>query len=151
MDLARRRLGKVPITFTHAQAMDQTLKFALFSSAVKKGAIEVCRGYRPYLGSTSYVISMSTFVKGYKIDRDKLNQHFGSRPDDPDNKRFLSIWEKFPHPFLYVGGGEDPEGHIDIVVVLADGTNKEELEKTPIPALSEPYTSIFTPGIWVSY
>jgi hypothetical protein len=93
---------------------------------------------------------MSTFIKGYKIDQAKLSKHF-PRPDDPHNKRFLSIWEYFPYDFLYVGGGEDPQGHIDIVVVLADGPNREDLEKTLMPDLSEPYTKVFTPGIWVRY
>jgi hypothetical protein len=91
------------------------------------------------------------FIKGYKIDQEKLRETFGSQPEDPHNTRLWDLWEYFPHEFLYVGGGEDPEGHIDIVVVLACGTDREELEKQPIVHLSEPYTSVFTPGIWVRY
>jgi len=38
-------------------------------------------------------------------------------------------------------------------MVLEDGTDKEELEtlKKPMAILSHPYTTVFTPGIWVRY
>jgi hypothetical protein len=91
------------------------------------------------------------FIKGYKVDHDKLRNRYGSRKDDPENARFLSIWQKFPLPFLYLATGEEPEGHVCLVMVLADGYDKEELEQTLIPDLSEPYTNVFTPGIWVKY
>jgi len=91
-----------------------------------------------------------TFIKGYKIDIDKITQRYGTREDDPDNSRFLSIWKAFPHPFLDLGGGLEND-HLCVVVVLAEGLTREELEETPIVTLEEPYTDFFTPGIWIRW
>jgi hypothetical protein len=87
-------------------------------------------------------------IKGYKIDRVKLLDNFPSRPNDPQNLRYMSLWEKFPEPFPYLTTGIEPEGII-LVVVLADGYNREEVEQKPMAELSDPYTKVFTPGLWV--
>ena len=34
---------------------------------------------------------------------------------------------------MYIGGGEDSEGNIELVVVLAEGDTKAELEDLPKP------------------
>jgi hypothetical protein len=115
---------------------------------------KVCCSHRPERRGNSHLASMADgehFIKGYKVDHDKLRNRYGSRKSDPENARFLSIWQKFPHPFLYLANGEEPEGHVSLVLVLAEGHNKEELEQTPIPVISEPYTTVFTAGIWVKY
>ena len=91
-----------------------------------------------------------TFIKGYKVDLDKITRNYGTREDDPDNSRFLPIWKIFPHPYLYIGGGMENDD-IYVVVVLAEGLTREELEEQPIVALGEPYTTVFTPGIWVRF
>jgi hypothetical protein len=91
------------------------------------------------------------YIKGYKADREKLLNNFPTRPDDPENVRFMSLWQKFPTEFLYLASGKEPEGRISLVVVLADGYDKEKLEQVPMVDLSEPYTKNFTPGIWVKY
>ena len=99
-----------------------------------------------------YIASMSdpeVFIKGYKVDRDKLKERYGTREYDPNNSRFWSIWEKFPHKYLYFATGMDESRDLHLVVVLADGLNKEELEQQPIVTLEAPYTNVFTPGIWV--
>ena len=89
------------------------------------------------------------FIKGYKVDRDKLKERYGTREDDPNNTRLWSIWQKFPHEYLYFSGGMDERGGIQLVVVLADGLDKEELKRQPMITLEAPYTNVFTPGIWV--
>jgi hypothetical protein len=91
------------------------------------------------------------YLKGYKVDRHKLLNNFPTRPDDPQNVRFMGLWQQFPTEFLYLATGKEPEGRISLVVVLADGYDKERLEQVPMVDLSEPYTRIFTPGIWVKY
>ncbi len=63
--------------------------------------------------------------------------------------RFLTLWEKFPLPFKYLGNGWEPDGSVALVLVLEDEYDREGLEKTDIPPLTAPYTKIFTPGIWV--
>ena len=88
------------------------------------------------------------FIKGYKIDRAKLEKTYGNRKDDPENTRFLSIWKQFPLPYKYIEAGEEPGGHIALVVVLADGYDREKLEAFDMPPLSSTYEKVFTPGIW---
>ncbi len=56
------------------------------------------------------------FIKGYKVDRDKLKERYGTREDDPNNTRLWSIWQKFPHEYLYFSGGMDERGGIQLVV-----------------------------------
>jgi len=53
-------------------------------------------------------------------------------------------------PFLDLGGGLEND-HLYVVVVLAEGLTREELEETPIVTLEEPYTDFFTPGIWIRW
>lgn len=91
------------------------------------------------------------YIKGYKVDREQLLNNFTPRPDDPENVRFMGLWKKFPTDFLYLASGKEPEGKISLVVVLADGYDKEKLEQVSMVDLSEPYTKIFTPGIWAKY
>jgi hypothetical protein len=98
-------------------------------------------------------------VKGYKIDRDKLKKNFASREDDPDYIRFLPLWKNFPERFLYMTSAIElgdlssieVGDEICLVVVLADGYDKEALEKVDVVELAEPYTKVFTPGIWIKY
>jgi hypothetical protein len=89
------------------------------------------------------------YIKGYKVDRDKLKATFASREDDPEYTRFLGIWQKFPLPFKYLEVGLEPDGNTALVLVLEDEDDREGLEKIDIPSLGEPYTQIFTPAIWV--
>ena len=91
------------------------------------------------------------YIKGYKVDREKLLNNFTPLPDDLQNVRYMCLWQKFPTEFLYLASGKEPEGRISLVVVLADGYDKEKLEQVPIVDLREPYTKIFTPGIWAKY
>jgi hypothetical protein len=88
------------------------------------------------------------YLKGYKIDRLKILE-FPTLPDDPQNLRYLWLWKEFPLPFLYLAVGRDSVGEKSLVVVMADGHNREEVEQTDVEELTEPYTTVFTPGIWV--
>ena len=58
------------------------------------------------------------YIKGYKVDRDKLKATYGSREDDPENTRFLAIWEKFPLDFKYPGSEKESDEDIALVLVL---------------------------------
>jgi len=63
----------------------------------------------------------------------------------------LGIWEKFPLPFKYLESGDEPGGHIALVMVLEDGRDREGLEEKAIPSIGAPYDAVFTPGIWVKH
>ena len=91
------------------------------------------------------------FIKGYKIDHTKLEKTYGKREDDLENTRFCSIWKQFPLDYLYIETGEEPDGHIALVVVLADGYDRERLEGLDMPSLGGAYEKVFTPGIWIRH
>ena len=91
------------------------------------------------------------FIKGYKIDYAKLEKTYGKREDDPENTRFMTIWKHFPLDYKYIEAGDEPGGHIALVVVLADGYDREELEGLDLPPLSGAYEKVFTPGIWTCH
>jgi hypothetical protein len=42
--------------------------------------------------------------------------------------RFLSIWKLSPLDYKYIEAGQEPGGHIALVVALADGYDREELK-----------------------
>ena len=92
------------------------------------------------------------YIKGYKIDREKLLNNFTPRPEDPQNTRMMLLWREFLTEFLYLARGKEPDGRFSLVIVLAEGHDKEKLEQEPMVDLThEPYSKIFTPGIWVKY
>ena len=91
------------------------------------------------------------FIKGYKIDHAKLEKTYGKREDDPGNTRFLPIWKQLPLDYKYIESAEESDGHIVLVVVLADRYDREELEALAIPPLSGPYEKVFMLGIWTRY
>ena len=100
----------------------------------------------------SPVFRNDLYIKGYKVDREKLLNNFTPRAWDPENLRMLDIWEKFPTEFLYIAMGNEPDGRISLVIVLAEGYDKEKLEKVSMVDLSrEPFSKVFTPGIWVKH
>ena len=55
------------------------------------------------------------------------------------------LWKQFPTEFLYLGIGKEPDGKTgktSLVIVLAEGYDKEKLEQEPMVDLSyEPYTN----------
>ena len=39
------------------------------------------------------------YIKGCKVDREKLLNNFTPRPDDPENLRFMGLWKEFRQIF----------------------------------------------------
>lgn len=62
--------------------------------------------------------SQLIYIKEYKINRDKQK-----------STTFLPICEKFPLNFQYLSNTVAQGRHLDLAVVLEDGTDKEEREK----------------------
>jgi hypothetical protein len=74
------------------------------------------------------------YIKGYKLDRDKLRSRLGSDPDDPLSMRFHDIVRIFPRgPYKYIGSGRQLDGTFCLVIVLVDGNDKAKVESTPMP------------------
>ncbi len=57
----------------------------------------------------------------------------------------------FGSNYEYIEAGEEPDGHIALVVVLADGYDRERLEGLDMSCLSGVYEKVFTPGIWTRH
>ena len=75
-----------------------------------------------------------SYIKGYKVDFDKLRARFGTDEDNPNNTRFLPIVEIFPRDsYLYITTGRDPNDKYYLVVVPDDGGDQAELESRPMP------------------
>ncbi len=93
------------------------------------------------------------FIKGYKVDREKLAKRFGHREADPENTRFLPIARLFPREsYKYIAAGEEPDEHISLVVVLEDGPDKSSLENSPMPDFDQKGAGeILTEGVWSKF
>ena len=93
------------------------------------------------------------FIKGYKVDREKLAKCYAHREDDPENTRFLPIVALFPREsYKYIETGEEPDGHISFVVVLEDEFDKSSLEKMPMPDFDlRGAGEIMTEGVWPKF
>ena len=94
-----------------------------------------------------------TYIKGYKVDLDKVTEHFGTKDHDPHNTRFLAIVQIFPRTsYMYIGGGEDLKGNIDLVVVLDEADTRAELEGRPMPDFDlRGADEIMTEGVWEKF
>lgn len=94
-----------------------------------------------------------TYIKGYKLDLDKVKALFGTDERDPDNTRFYHFGDFLDRDsYLYKGGGEDPEGRIVFVVVLAEGESKAELEAMAMPEFDmRGLEKILTEGVWMRW
>ena len=89
------------------------------------------------------------YIKGYKVDRDKVNATYGSREDDLESTRFLAIWEKFPSISSILGVEESRMGKL---LVLVDWSLKTDtirrVSKRQLYRLLRLHTrKVFTAGI----
>ena len=80
-------------------------------------------------------------------------KRYGHREDDPKNTRFLPIVALFPREsYKYIETGEEPDGHISLVVVLEDEFDKSSLEKMPMPDFDlRGAGEIMTEGVWPKF
>jgi hypothetical protein len=82
---------------------------------------------------------------------------YAKTAEDPNNMRFVDATMDFvPRTaYKYTALGEESDGDICLVMVLADGYNKEELENTPIPPpeerLAQAAQYTLTLGVWPKY
>jgi hypothetical protein len=98
------------------------------------------------------------FLKGFKVDRGKLEK-LGYYPtnEDPQNTRYYKrIIDLLPRTsYKYIGAGFEEDGDMCLVVVMADGSDKEELQKMDMPfcekMLAQAAKSVLTSGVWPSW
>jgi hypothetical protein len=97
------------------------------------------------------------FLKGFKIDRGKLEKRgYFPTDEDPQNTRYYKrIIGLLPRTsYKYIGAGLE-EDDMCLVIVMADGWDKEELQKMNMPfcekMLAQAAKSVLTPGVWPSW
>ncbi|KAH9075552.1 hypothetical protein EDB83DRAFT_2350622 [Lactarius deliciosus] len=99
------------------------------------------------------------YLKGYKLDREKIRSRFPRDSLDTAANYELSyykpILEDVPDTvYQYIGCGMEPNGEIIVVLVLEDGYDRSALEANDIVApdtIIEPVLSLLTPGVWPSW
>jgi hypothetical protein len=97
------------------------------------------------------------YLKGYKLDREKIRHTFPKEDGDPDENYEL-LWyqpiiNQIPETvYKYVGGGVEADGHLNLLLVLEDGYDKAPLTKGDFKPEDETLAMIakevLTFGIW---
>lgn len=97
------------------------------------------------------------FLKGYKLDLQKIRSRFPRRDHQSEENYELSyirpIMSMIPREaYLYVGCGVEPNGRLNLVLVLEDGYDRTALDGiiTAPDTLPEASLNVLTPGIWPS-
>ena len=85
------------------------------------------------------------YIKGYKVDIDKISANTKQNPDSIRSIVDLLMRESY----MYIGSGEASSDGAVMVVVLAQGRAKEELENLPMPKFDTTGGEEFlTAGVW---
>ena len=98
------------------------------------------------------------YIKGYKLDPEKIRQTFSRKPDLPEETCdiywYQPIVDYIPgDAYRYVGSGIEPDGHHNLVLVLDDGNDEVALKKTDVDlpeSLPKQVLQVLTPGVWES-
>ena len=97
------------------------------------------------------------FLKGFKLDREKIRRHFPREENEPEGSYemtwYSAILDCIPETaYKYVGRGVESDGHLNLVVVIEDGRDEEALKKGSVESQDEILAKIaedvLTPGIW---
>ena len=98
------------------------------------------------------------YIMGYKLDRQKIRNTFPREEHQPDDNYELAwyrpIVERIPETaYKYVGCGVEPNGRLNLVLVLEDGYHKSKLQEIgvkPPETLPQQALQLLTLGIWPS-
>ena len=104
-------------------------------------------------------MSKCLYLKGFKLDPEKIRRRFPREAHEPDQGYEFTWYQAIletipPTAFLYVACGVEPDGNLNLMVVLEDGYDEVALKKTPVETsderLAQMAQEILTPGIWPS-
>ena len=95
------------------------------------------------------------YLKGYKLDRQKIRSQFPKQDFEPEDNYELSYYtpiiDSMPETaYKYVGCRVEPNGHdLNLVLVLEDGYDQTALDNifTTPDTLPNAALSVLTPGI----
>ena len=96
------------------------------------------------------------YIKGYKLDRQKIRATF-KREDNEPEKIYDFAWvrpiiDSIPETaYKYVGNGLEPDGHLNLVLVIEDGYDEAALKASEVQRpemLPVGSLKVLTPGVW---
>jgi hypothetical protein len=97
------------------------------------------------------------YLKGYKLDRQKIRSRFPKEGFEAETSYELSYYipiiTHIPETaYKYVGCGVESDGHLNLVLVLEDGYDRTALEGvvTTPDAFPKASLNVLTLGIWPS-
>jgi hypothetical protein len=96
------------------------------------------------------------YIQGYKVDNQKIRRILPRRENHSEETYHFSwrrsIIDLIPETaYKYVGCGVEPDGELNLVLVLYDGYNVAKMKKRtikPRKTLPEQALQFLTPGIW---
>ena len=98
---------------------------------------------------------MTLYLKGYKIDKEKIRSEFPRQPRHSNDNYVLGYYKPILNniprdAYDYLLSGREPDGKSVLVLVLALGYDREELEGITVSSDGFPKGSfaVLTPGIW---
>ncbi|KAF9479924.1 hypothetical protein BDN70DRAFT_878228 [Pholiota conissans] len=99
---------------------------------------------------------MTFFLKGYRVDTDKIAQMFDMPRSRALDYKPMIVRNINRGSYKYIGTGYEPDGHINMMIVMDDGYNAAELMRTPMPpsedgVLLSIARHICTPCVWPDY
>jgi hypothetical protein len=97
-------------------------------------------------------------IKGYKLDRQKIRavskRRDGESEESYDFKWIQPIINYIPETaYSYVGNGLEPDGHLNLVLVLEDGYDEAALKASDVrtpETLPHGPLKVLTAGVWPS-
>jgi hypothetical protein len=104
------------------------------------------------------MIKRILYIQGYKLDPQKIRHTFPREEHEPDETYeftwYQPIIELIPETaYKYVGCGVEPDGHLNLVLVLNEGNDEAKMKErgiSPPETLPQQALQLLTPGIWPS-
>jgi hypothetical protein len=102
--------------------------------------------------------SQKFYIKGYKLDPEKICQTFSRKPNWPDETWDIYWYQPIVEYILegayrYAGVGLEPNGEVVLVLILDNGYDVVALKKMdvePPELLPKQVLQVLTPGVWES-
>jgi hypothetical protein len=97
---------------------------------------------------------MPLYLKGYRLDDDKIAKRFNI--EHTTDLKFAIIRCIERDAYRYIASGLEPNGKLNVIIVLAGGNDAVELTQSAMPAsadrtLLDIARKVCTPGVWPCY
>jgi hypothetical protein len=97
---------------------------------------------------------MPLYLQGYRLDDDKIAKLFGC--EDPTDYKPAIIRCIERDSYRYIANGFEPNGDLNLIIVMKGGNDAVELTQTPMPesedaTLLDIARKVCTAGVWPCY